>query len=216
MEAAIQEGRVLVNGKQATLGARATPQDRIQMDGKPVARASGKRRLLLYFKPAGKVVSREEESADSVFDDLPPAGGGRWISIGRLDVNSEGLLLFSTDGNWAHSMMHPRNSIEREYRARASGALAPQVLEDACQRGVKVGSGAPIRPAHFALERSGDGANSWYRIILVEGRNRAVRRLFEHYGLQVSRLLRVRFGDYKLPAALAPGEWQEIDLPAAS
>ena len=209
MEALLLAGRVQINDETANLGARATTTDRIQVDGAPLHRASGEQRLLLYYKPVGKVVSREE-GGDNVFADLPPTTGGRWMSLGRLDVNSEGLLLFSTDGSWVNAMTRPQNEIEREYRVRASGVLDKQTLSADCHLGVKIDSARAIKPRRFTLEREGDGVNCWYRIVLTEGRNRAVRRLFEHYGLQVSRLIRTRFGSYCLPASLSPGDWREI------
>ncbi|MCH9705760.1 MAG: pseudouridine synthase, partial [Proteobacteria bacterium] len=209
METFLLDGRVEVNGIVANLGARAMPEDRIQVDGKTIARGIKEQRILMYYKPVGKEVTREEGS-DSVFDDLPAMKGNRWMNIGRLDINSEGLLLFSTDGNWVHQMTHPSGDVEREYRARVSGALSSEMLADACQNGIDVGDDRPIVPKHFVLERESEGMNCWYRIVLGEGRNRAIRRIFEYYDLQVSRLIRVRYGDYKLPLTLKPGEHHEV------
>ena len=213
METWMDAGRVQVNGEVVAVGARATPADAITVDGAPIPQAATAHRLLLYYKPVGKVVSQAEEDGESVFGDLPEAGGGRWLNLGRLDINSEGLLLFSNNGNWVHKMTHPKHGVEREYRVRASGALPKDTLAAACRHGIKIGKSHPILPRRFVMEREGGGVNCWYRIVLSEGRNRAVRRIFEHYGLNVSRLMRVRFGAYTLPADLAPGEWQEIPPP---
>ena len=211
METLIEDGHVTVNGKTVQLGARATASDKIYIDGTLLVRDTYPRRLLLYNKPVGKVVSREEDG-DIVFDDLPPVTGCRWINIGRLDINSEGLLLFSTDGAWVNYMTHPRNGVEREYRARASGQLTEEIMTAACRDGVAVDKLAPLKPRRFVLEHASNGQNCWYRIVLTEGRNRAVRRLFAHYGLEVSRLIRIRYGSYRLPVTLRRGEWREAKM----
>lgn len=211
MEVLIEQGRVRVNGERVQLGARATATDRIAVDGKPIPRVAQPKRLLIYHKPKGKWVSREP-GVDSVFDDLPPLPEGRWLNIGRLDINTEGLLLFSTNGEWVQELAHPSHGYEREYHARVCGKLPPDELRAIVQRGVYLpGEKRVLRPLAFEQKaQHGDGINFWYRIVLAEGRNRAVRRIFEHYNLQVSRLLRVRFGPYELPEDLPPQHYREI------
>jgi 23S rRNA pseudouridine2605 synthase len=207
----IRAGRVTVNGQVAGLGDRATPADTICLDGKPLdlrGRASGTE-VLIYHKPIGEVTTRSDpENRPTVFERLPPAGGGRWIVVGRLDVNTSGLLLFTTDGELAHRLMHPSSEIEREYRVRLRGTPDATVL-DRLRRGVELEDG----PASFdRLEViSTEGSHPWIRVCLHEGRNREVRRLFEHVGFEVSKLIRIRYGNVVLPQDLRAGTTKMLD-----
>jgi 23S rRNA pseudouridine2605 synthase len=207
----IRAGRVTVNGKVAGLGDRATPADTICLDGKRLdlqGRASGTE-VLIYHKPIGEVTTRSDpENRPTVFERLPRAGGGRWIVVGRLDVNTSGLLLFTTDGELAHRLMHPSSEIEREYRVRLRGTPDAAVLEQ-LRRGVELEDG----PASFdRLEVvSTEGSHAWLRACLHEGRNREVRRLFEHVGFEVSKLIRIRYGNIVLPDDLRAGTTKPLD-----
>lgn len=210
IESWIAAGRVSVRGRVAKLGDRAAPGEDVRVDGKAVALAppSGIR-VLLYNKPEGELVTRHDpEGRATVFSRLPP---GRWVAVGRLDLNSAGLLLFTDSGELANRLMHPRYEIEREYEARVQGRLAPEALEK-LKRGVPLEDGVA---AFVAIEpiRDGSGANRWYRVVLREGRNREVRRMFEAVGGRVSRLIRVRYGPVALPRDLAPGRWREMGNP---
>ncbi|MBI2960157.1 MAG: pseudouridine synthase [Betaproteobacteria bacterium] len=211
MEAAIAAGRVMVGGKRAVLGQRTGPSERIALDGRLLrlegARHSGER-ILLYYKPAGEIVSRSDpRKRPSAFDRLPPLRGAQWIAIGRLDFNTSGLLVFTTSGDLANALMHPRNAFEREYAVRILGELKAQQIE-------RLRSGVALRDGQARFERieplGGRGANRWYRAVLKEGRNREVRRMFEALGIQVSRLIRVRFGPFSLSPRLRRGNWEEI------
>jgi 23S rRNA pseudouridine2605 synthase len=207
----IATGRVAVNGSPAQLGARALPTDRVEVDGKPVtfAEVTAAPRVLLYHKPVGQLVTQSDpQGRPTVFSALPP---GRWVAVGRLDLNSSGLLLFTDSGELANRLMHPRYELEREYAARIRGELRPaekkQLLE-----GIEL-DGAPARFDRIETYRKGEGSNRWYRVVLQEGRNREVRRLFEALGHEVSRLVRLRYGPIELPADLAPGRWRELRNP---
>ena len=163
-------------------------------------------RVLLYHKPVGELVTRSDpEGRPTVFSSLPP---GRWIAVGRLDLNSSGLLLFTDSGELANRLMHPRYGLEREYSARIRGPLTGEEM-DRLLRGIPL-DGAPARFESIRPERQGEGTNRWYRVVLKEGRNREVRRLFEALGHPVSRLMRVRYGPVQLPADLAAGKWREL------
>jgi 23S rRNA pseudouridine2605 synthase len=201
---------VTLNSEVAKLGDRATPSDTIQVDGKTVTRqANAPVRVLLYHKPVGELVTRKDpEGRATVFSRLPP---GRWVAVGRLDLNSSGLLLFTDSGELANRLMHPRYELEREYSARIRGALSAEEQKQLL-RGVPL-DGVPARFESVRSEREGEGANRWYRVVLKEGRNREVRRLFEALGHTVSRLVRVRYGPVGLPADLAPGSWCELRNP---
>jgi 23S rRNA pseudouridine2605 synthase len=191
----------------AQLGSKASFQDRIEVDGKPVA---GQRpetpRILLYHKPVGELVTRSDpQGRRTVFDALPP---GRWVAVGRLDLNSSGLLLLTDSGELANRLMHPRYGLEREYAARVRGELRPEERRRLLQ-GVPL-DGEPARFERIETWREGEGSNRWYRVVLKEGRNREVRRLFEALGHPVSRLVRLRYGPVELPADLAAGRWREL------
>lgn len=211
MEALIEAGRVSVNGETAQIGQSASPGDRIKVNGKLVHLKFSNRlpRVIIYHKPEGEIVSRDDpDHRPSVFNSLPRMTGGRWVAVGRLDFNTSGLLLFTTSGDLANRLMHPRYNLVREYAVRVLGEL-PQ---EACQQlldGVELDDG----PAQFATlqEAGGDGANHWYRVSIFEGRNREVRRMFEAVGVVVSRLMRVRYGPFQLPPNLKRGKVLELN-----
>ncbi|QFU75322.1 rRNA pseudouridine synthase [Halioglobus maricola] len=209
MERWIEAGRILVNGKVARLGDRVIDRDRISVDGRPLDRAPAQEtRCILYHKPTGEVSSRKDpQGRRTVFERLPKLKAGRWISIGRLDYNTSGLLLFTTDGDLANSLMHPSSNIEREYMVRVMGewdeAMLSRLLE-----GVMLDDGV----ARFTdiQDGGGDGINHWFYVVIMEGRNREVRRLWESQGLTVSRLKRVRYGDVFIPSKVKQGQWVEL------
>jgi 23S rRNA pseudouridine2605 synthase len=220
----IRAGRVTVAGRIARLGDQGTPDDDIRLDGKrlkiaPVEPAAHE--LLLYYKPPGEVTTRSDpEGRPTVFQNLPPPARGRWVNIGRLDTNTVGLLLFTTDGKLAHRLMHPSGEIEREYLVRVRGRPGQQVLgqlllgvalEDGPARFDRIEEGSwgePAgRPERGKPERSPRaGSHSTFRVVLHEGRNREVRRLWEAVGFEVSRLMRIRYGPVELPSDLKPGQ----------
>ena len=205
----ITSGRVTVNGYAASLGDRAAPGDVLRVDGQPVRRAGLRRRLIRYHKPAGEMTTRRDPlGRPTVFDKLPGLGRARWVAIGRLDFNTTGLLLFTDDGELAHRLMHPSSGIEREYAVRIHGAPSAQALE-ALTGGVALDDGE----ARFDSVRAagGEGTNRWFHVVLREGRNREVRRLFEAVGCTVSRLIRVRFGPVMLPRHLRSGRYEDVD-----
>jgi 23S rRNA pseudouridine2605 synthase len=208
----IRAGRISVNGKPAELGLSITGADRIEIDGRPVAVAIALGqpvpRTILYHKPAGELTTRADpEGRPTVFDKLPPLKTARWIAVGRLDLNTDGLLLLTTDGELANRLMHPSSEIEREYAVRVLGTVAPAVLERLLG-GVELEDG---RAAFASLrDAGGSGANHWYHVTLKEGRNREVRRLWESLGVAVSRLIRVRFGPIGLPRELRPGRHRPL------
>jgi 23S rRNA pseudouridine2605 synthase len=211
MEALIAAGRITVNGRPATLGQRVGPSDRVARDGRAIRLSFGasEPRVLLYHKPAGELVTaRDPEGRPTVFARLPRIRGGHWIAIGRLDYNTGGLLLFTDSGELANRLMHPRHEVEREYAVRVRGEVTPQQMERLTD-GVRLDDGV----ARFdSIEpRGGQGSNRWYEVVLREGRNREVRRMFETLGVTVSRLLRVRFGPFSLPPRLRRGQWIELD-----
>jgi 23S rRNA pseudouridine2605 synthase len=180
------------------------------VDGKPIAqRAAAAARVLLYHKPVGELVTRNDpEGRPTVFSRLPP---GRWVAVGRLDLNSSGLLLFTDSGELANRLMHPRYEVEREYRARVRGEVSAEE-RGRLLRGIDL-DGETARFERLEAERAGEGTNRWYRVVLKEGKKREVRRLFEALGHPVSRLARVRYGPVRLPADLAPGCWRELENP---
>lgn len=211
MERWITEGRVTIDGRAAKLGDRVLPSQTIRIDGRsiPTYATTPKPRVLLYHKPEGQVTTRSDpEGRPTVFDHLPVLKHGRWIAIGRLDLNSSGLLLFTTDGALAHKLMHPSTRIEREYAVRVLGTVAPEGLKQLTE-GVMLEDG----PARFdsLLDAGGTGANHWYHVVLREGRHREVRRMWELIGAKVSRLMRVRYGPVPLPRLLRPGRTHDLD-----
>ncbi len=210
MERWIEEGRIAVDGKPAKLGDRVSDSARIAIDGKALERAPAEEtRCILYHKPTGEVCTRKDpQGRRTVFQRLPKLKAGRWISIGRLDYNTSGLLLFTTDGELANALMHPASNIEREYMVRVMGEVQPPQLE-ALLEGVMLDDGV----ARFTdiQDGGGDGINHWYYVVIMEGRNREVRRLWESQGLTVSRLKRVRYGEVFIPSRVKQGQWAELD-----
>jgi 23S rRNA pseudouridine2605 synthase len=210
METLISSGRVTVNGEVATIGARVGPADQIKVAGRIVRAQAASRlpRVLLYHKPEGEIASRDDpRGRPSVFERLPALSGAKWISIGRLDFNTCGLLLFTTSGELANRMMHPRFEIEREYAVRVMGKLQQEHVQQLMQ-GVELDDG-PARCERVEL-RGGEGSNTWCHVVLKEGRNRVVRRLFEKLGFVVSRLMRVRYGPVDLPSRVKRGQYYEL------
>jgi 23S rRNA pseudouridine2605 synthase len=211
MEELIVAGRVSVNGEPAHIGQRILPTDQVRINGKPIQRKVTKKppRVLMYHKPAGEIVSTSDpEGRPSVFERLPTMKTGKWLAVGRLDFNTEGLLLFTTSGDLANRLMHPRYNIEREYAVRTLGELE-EGMRQKLLNGVELEDGV----AQFSriADGGGEGVNKWYRVIIGEGRNREVRRMFEAVGLTVSRLIRTRYGVLTLPSGLKRGRWEELD-----
>lgn len=212
MEKVISAGRVQVNGKVATLGDRVKPTDTIALDGKRIKHESVQKsspRVLLYNKPEGEICTRSDpEGRRTVYERLPVIPGDRWISVGRLDFNTSGLLLFTNDGELANTLMHPSSMIDREYLVRIQG----DVDDDMKQRllnGVELDDGV----ARFTdiVDGSGEGSNRWFYCVVMEGRNREVRRLWESQGVKVSRLKRVRYGNIFIPSHVRVGQWIELN-----
>ena len=212
LETLISEGRVKVNGYVAKLGDRATAEDRIEINGRPIGgkRLSGNRRFaIMYNKPEGELVTRKDpEGRKTVFDHLPHLPTGRWIAVGRLDVNSSGLLLFTNDGELANRLMHPRNRVAREYAVRVKGEVSQDMVRQLVN-GVELDDG----PARFedVVDSGGEGSNRWFHLVIMEGRKREVRRLWEAVGVTVSRLKRVRYGPIILDSSVKAGQWRELD-----
>lgn len=211
MEELILQGRVSVNGLPAHIGQRVLPSDQVRINGKPVQRklVAKPPRLLVYHKPAGEIVSHSDpEGRPTVFSNLPRIKASRWISVGRLDFNTEGLLLFTTSGDLANRFMHPRYGVEREYAVRVMGQL-DEASKQTLLSGVDIGDD---NKASFLriTDGGGEASNHWYHVALAEGRNREVRRMFEAVGLAVSRLIRTRYGEFVLPRSLKRGRWEEI------
>lgn len=212
MEEWIAAGRVTVNGEVATLGMRVVEGDVIRADRRTVhVREQGGSlpRVLLYHKQEGEIVSRDDPGQRaSVFDNLPKVRGQKWIAIGRLDFNTSGLLIFTTSGDLANRLMHPRFEVEREYAVRVQGQMTPEQMKQMVKQGIELDDG-PVKFEKLSDE-GGEGFNHWYRIVVKEGRNRVVRRTFEALGLPVSRLMRVRFGIISLPPRLKRGMLAEL------
>jgi len=211
----ISAGRISVDGKVAKLGDRVTNRAKISVDGRLVKIIPSKSlviQVILYHKPIGEVCTRsDEKNRKNVFANLPVLQNARWIMVGRLDINTSGLLLFTNNGELANRLMHPSSQIEREYAVRALGKVDKNIL-DRLLREVQLEDGE----AHFDKIKyiGGQGANQWYHVVLHEGRNREVRRLWESQGVTVSRLSRVRFGDIALPRSLRRGQWMELSRQA--
>ncbi|MET0267194.1 MAG: pseudouridine synthase [Duganella sp.] len=211
MEELIVAGRVSVNGEPAHIGQRILPTDAVRINGKLIQRRVSKKppRVLVYHKPAGEIVSMDDpEGRPSVFSRLPTMKAGKWLAVGRLDFNTEGLLLFTTSGDLANRLMHPRYGIDREYAVRTLG-----VLEEGMRQKLLAGVELEDGLAQFSkiADGGGEGINKWYRVIIGEGRNREVRRMFEAIGLTVSRLIRTRYGAMTLPSSLKRGRWEELE-----
>ncbi len=211
MERLIQDGRVSVNNEPAHVGQRIQHGDQIRINGKPVRVriAPPPPRVLAYHKPAGEVVTHDDpQNRPTVFRRLPRLYNGKWQSVGRLDLNTEGLLLFTDSGELANKLMHPRFGLQREYAVRVLGALSNDE-KDRLLAGVRLDDG--MAQFQSIEDGGGDGANCWYRVTIAEGRNREVRRMFEAVGHAVSRLIRIRYGAVVLPRGLRRGVWTELD-----
>lgn len=210
MEELIRAGKVLVNGIPAGVGTRVNPDDLVKLGRRQIRFKLSARlpRVIVYHKPEGEIVSRDDpEGRPSVFERLPAIRSGKWLAIGRLDFNTCGLLIFTTSGELANRFSHPRFQVEREYAVRILGEVSPEQGRQLVE-GVTLSDG---RARFEALEeQGGDRRNRWYRVVVREGRNRLVRRMFEHFGLQVSRLMRVRFGIINLPPRLKRGQHLEL------
>lgn len=211
MEELIQNGRITINGKVAEVGAAVVPGDVVRFDSRPVHLPfeAELAQVLIYHKPEGEIVSQDDpENRATVFDKLPRVRGAKWVAIGRLDINTSGLLIFTTSGELANRFMHPRYEVEREYAVRIFGELTEGEMLQLTQ-GIELEDG----PASFDSIRpqGGEGANHWYQVILREGRNREVRRLFDAFQKPVSRLMRVRFGPVNLPPRLKRGQMLNLD-----
>ncbi len=208
----IADGRLTLNGVQPRLGSVAGPEDRLCLDGRPLPWPETPRcpRVLLYHKREGEICTRYDPSdRPTVFEALPPLHGSRWVGVGRLDINSSGLLLFTDDGGLAHRLMHPSAQIEREYMVRVRGTVTPAQLRRLSD-GVELEDGWARFSDIQAAEGDRDGANRWFCVVLLEGRNREVRRLWESQGLQVGRLKRVRFGPVFLEPKDRRGHWRDL------
>ncbi len=212
MERWIADRRVSVNGKIVDVGIRVEENDKIRVDGRLLTWRPAeefKPKVIIYNKPEGEVCTRSDpEKRPTVFEALPPLRNGRWINVGRLDCNTQGLLLFTNHGDLAHKLMHPSSNIEREYAVRVFGEVTPAILKK-LREGVTLDDGK----ASFTSisHRGGEGMNHWYHVVLMEGRNREVRRLWESQDVRVSRLIRVRFGELALPKSLHRGQWRYLN-----
>jgi len=211
MEQLIMEGRITVNNEPAHIGQRVQFGDHVKVNGKPIRFRiePPPTRVIAYHKPAGEVVTHDDpQNRPTVFRKLPKLFQGKWQSVGRLDLNTEGLLLFTSSGELANNLMHPRFGLEREYAVRVLGGLNPEEKQRLLT-GVQLGDGM----AQFGSieEGGGEGSNCWYRVTISEGRNREVRRMFEAVGHAVSRLIRIRYGAMVLPRGLKRGAWMELD-----
>ncbi|HHJ1277532.1 23S rRNA pseudouridine(2605) synthase RluB [Proteus mirabilis] len=215
IEGYLQEGRISIDGVKAKLGDRidANSTAKIRLDGRILSIREAQKdvcRVLVYYKPEGELCTRSDpQGRPTVFQRLPRLNSARWIAVGRLDVNTSGLLLFTTDGELANRLMHPSREVEREYAVRVFGEIDDAKIRQ-LTRGVQLEDG----PASFrsVSYRGGEGINQWYNVSLTEGRNREVRRMWEAVGVQVSRLIRVRYGDIDLPKGLPRGGWVELGL----
>ncbi len=212
IETWITDKRISVNGITAKLGDRIEGTERVCVDGREVKLVKSKTkksRILLYHKPEGEICSRSDpEGRPTVFDHLPLLRNGRWITVGRLDFNTSGILLLTNDGALANRLMHPSSEIEREYAVRILGEVSPNTLTK-LRKGVKLEDG--YAQFHTVTDAGGEGRNHWYHVIVKEGRNRLVRRLWESQDVTVSRLIRIRFGSLTLPRSVRRGKWLELE-----
>ena len=211
IEAWIAAGRVKVNGKLAVVGERVEESDKVLVDGKklsPQKKIREQRRVLLYNKPEDEICTRiGPQGRPTVFEKLPPIKHGRWVSIGRLDINTSGLLLFTTDGELANRLSHPSSQVEREYAVRVMGEVTPDMIERMHEGIIIDDHLCRFTDIQFY---AGEGINQWYHVVLMEGRNREVRKLWESQGLKVSRLKRVRFGPIFIPSTVTRGQFREL------
>jgi 23S rRNA pseudouridine2605 synthase len=212
IETWIKEGRVSCNGETASLGDQISEGDRLRLDNKPL---SPKRlwqqpqQVILYNKPIGEVCTRRDpEGRRTIFQSLPKPEQGRWVSVGRLDLNTSGLIILTTDGELANRLMHPANEMDREYAVRVLGEVTPEMMQ-ALRDGVELDDG--IAKFNDIQQSGGEGANKWFHVVIQEGRNREVRRLWESQGVQVSRLMRVRYGPIIMPNNLRIGNWKKLE-----
>jgi 23S rRNA pseudouridine2605 synthase len=209
----IRAGRIAVHGETAKIGDRITVEAAVSIDGRPIKLIKSldkKTRVLLYNKPEGEICTRSDpEKRPTVFSHLPLLRNSRWIAVGRLDINTQGLILFTNNGELANKLMHPSAELEREYAVRVHGVVTPETLK-VLRKGVRLEDGL----AHFdkITEAGGEGSNRWFNVIVKEGRNRLVRRLWESQNVQISRLMRIRFGSIELPRSLHRGKWQEMEV----
>jgi 23S rRNA pseudouridine2605 synthase len=209
MEKVIEDKRVSVNGEVAKLGDKVQRTDELKVDGKTVKiDTKAVRRVLIYNKPEGEICTRKDpEGRQTVFDRLPKLTGERWVAVGRLDINTSGLLLFTNDGELATRLMHPSRQIEREYAVRILGEVKQENIDAMCA-GIQLDDGmAKFSDVQYF---DGKGSNQWYHVVIVEGRNREVRRLWESQGFQVSRLKRVRYGSVFMDSSMRAGTWNEL------
>ena len=211
LERWIESGRVSVNGKIARLGDRVVPGDEVRVDGHPVKLSEGQDRIrvILYNKPEGEISTRDDpEGRPSVFNRLPKLHRGRWVMVGRLAINTSGLLLFTNNGELANRLMHPSSEVEREYLVRIHGVVDEGMIKQ-LEQGVLLDDG----PARFLRIKIGQGGNTnrWFSVVIGEGRNREVRRLWESQGVEVSRLKRIRYGSVEIPSYVRAGEWVELE-----
>ena len=216
IDAMLQQGRISVNGKVARPGDQVEGREKIAIDGKllRLQRQTARPKILMYHKPVGIICTRSDpEGRETAYQNLPGLNQGRWVSIGRLDINTSGLLLFTNDGSLANRLMHPSYEVEREYAVRVHGAVSLEMLQQ-LRDGVELEDGT----ARFddILDSGGTGSNHWYHVILKEGRNREVRRLWSAVGVEVSRLVRVRYDEFNLPKWLKPGKHRFLDDAAVS
>jgi 23S rRNA pseudouridine2605 synthase len=216
LETMIAAGRISVNGQIATLGERIDGDAKVRIDGREVAIKPLEDvvcRVLMYHKPEGEMCTRKDpEGRPTVYDRLPRVQGSRWVAVGRLDVNTSGLLLFTTDGELANRLMHPGHQIEREYAVRVFGEVTEAMLRKLV-KGVQLEDGpAAFKEVKRAGAASSEGMNQWFRVVITEGRNREVRRLWESQGVTVSRLMRVRYGNIQLEQGLPQSGWGELPL----
>ena len=212
MEEWIAAGLVQVNGKTAQLGDKVTPDDQVTVKGSPIKLKWADRlpRIILYYKQEGEIVSRDDpQGRVSIFDRLPQAASSRWVAIGRLDINTSGLLILTTSGELVQRFAHPSFEVEREYAVRVLGELTDEQMRELTTEGVMLDDG--LAKVERIFEQGGEGANKWYSVVIKEGRNREVRRIFEHFGLTVSRLVRVGFGPIGLPNRLKRGRFYELN-----
>lgn len=207
----IAAGRVSVNGSIATLGERATEKDTIRVDGNLVTLKSKDEvytRVLAYHKPLNEVsTAKDPQGRETVFDSLPRTKFGRWIGIGRLDINTTGLLLFTNNGELAHRLMHPSYEVERRYAVRVFGEVTNEMIQN-LQKGVLIDG--HLCQFDSIIDKGGEGANHWYEVGLAEGKNREVRKLWQSQGVEVSRLIRVKYGPVELPSSLSRGRWEDL------
>ncbi len=214
LETWIEAGRVTVNGKRAKLGDRADPQDRILVDGKPVRLTSEARETItaiLYHKPEGEICTRKDpKGRPTMFDNLPAIANGRWVSVGRLDINTSGLILLTNNGQLANKLMHPSTGLEREYLVRVRGRVSPSDIQTLTRDGVELDGKSARFDRILAADMAEEGTNHWYRVVIREGRYREVRRLWEAVGHTVSRLKRIRYGTVSLPRSIKQGHHAKL------